>query len=66
MTRNKHPHPPPRQRPSRWRTLVAWLALALAAPLAGATAAAPGVPPDVAAALAAAPTKNKSTADHSK
>ena len=66
MTHNKHPHPPPRQRQSRWRTLVAWLALALAAPLAGATTAAPGAPPDVAAALAAAPTKNKSTADHSK
>ena len=66
MNHNRHPHPPPRQRQSRWRALVAWLALALAAPLAGATAAPTDAPPGVAAALAAAPTKNKSTADHSK
>lgn len=63
MTYNKHPQPP-RQRWSRWRALLAWLALAMAAPLAGANASA--APPSAASVLATAPTQNKSTADHSK
>lgn len=66
MNQHRHLYPPPRQRRSPWRALAAGLAFALAAPLAGATAAAPAPELSAAQALAAAPMSSKSTADHSK
>ncbi|MDG5975400.1 doubled CXXCH motif-containing protein [Hydrogenophaga taeniospiralis CCUG 15921] len=66
MNQHRHLYPPPRQRRSPWRALAAGLAFALAAPLAGATAAVPAPELSAAQALAAAPMSSKSTADHSK